>query len=134
LLLIVGSFITGLFSLIGLVIILALASNDPDARVVIDDKTVPPGTHPPALMVAAGGETVVGLLLLAAAVLLLFGRDRLGITVLRAGLIFGLAAVNVVLGYVSADTVLIVVLFELVGLALCLRYRSRFLEPSSALT
>jgi hypothetical protein len=47
--------------------------------------------------------------------------------------IFGLAAVNVVLGYVSAELVLTVVLFELVGFALAQRYRTRFLsQPSPA--
>jgi hypothetical protein len=84
-------------------------------------------------MIAALGETIVGLLLISAAVLLLFGRDRKGIAALRAGVIFGLAAVNVVLGYVSAELVLTVVLFELVGFALAQRYRTRFLsQPSPA--
>mgnify|MGYP003693665473 CR=1 FL=1 len=73
------------------------------------------------------GETIVGLLLISAAVLLLFGRDRKGVAALRAGVIFGLAAVNVVLGYVDAELVLTVVLFELVGLGLAQRYRTRFL-------
>ena len=126
-LLIIGSLIVGFFSMLGLLVFLALASNDPENKVVIDDKTVPPGTHPPALMVAAAGETIVGLLLISAAVLLLFGRDRKGIAALRAGVIFGLAAVNVVLGYVDAELVLTVVLFELVGLGLAQRYRTRFL-------
>jgi hypothetical protein len=135
LLLIIGSLVVGLFSMVGLVVILALASNDPENKVIIDDKTVPPGTHPPALLIAAGGETIVGLLLLTGAVLLTFGRDRIGIAALRAGVIFGLAAVNVVLGYVSAELVLTVVLFELVGLALSLRYRTRFLTtPPPAMT
>ena len=132
-LLIIGSLIVGFFSTLGLLVFLALVSNDPENKVVIDDKTVPPGTHPPALMIAALGETIVGLLLISAAVLLLFGRDRKGIAALRAGVIFGLAAVNVVLGYVSAELVLTVVLFELVGFALAQRYRTRFLsQPSPA--
>lgn len=130
LLLIGGSLFVGLFSMVGLVVILALASNDPENKVIIDDKTVPPGTHPPALLIAAGGETIVGLLLLTGAVLLMFGRDRKGVAVLRAGVIFGLAAVNVVLGYVSAELVLTVVLLELIGLALCVRYRARFLTTA----
>jgi len=132
-LLIIGSLIVGFFSTLGLLVFLALVSNDPENKVVIDDKTVPPGTHPRALMIAALGETIVGLLLISAAVLLLFGRDRKGIAALRAGVIFGLAAVNVVLGYVSAELVLTVVLFELVGFALAQRYRTRFLsQPSPA--
>jgi hypothetical protein len=132
LLLIIGSLIVGLFSMIGLLVFLALASNDPENKVVIDDRTVPPGTHPPALMIAAAGETVVGVLLVSAAVLLMLGRDRKGVAALRAGVIFGLAAVNVVLGYVDAELVLTVVLFELVGLALAQRYRTRFLQPLSS--
>jgi hypothetical protein len=131
LLLIIGSLIVGLFSMLGLLVFLALASNDPENKVVIDDKTVPPGTHPPALMVAAVGETIVGLLLIIGGVLLIFGRDRRGVAALRAGVIFGLAAVNVVLGYVSAEFVLTVVLFELAGLTLAQRYRTRFLMPPS---
>ena len=132
-LLIIGSLIVGFFSMLGLLVFLALVSNDPENKVVIDDKTVPPGTHRRALMIAALGETIVGLLLISAAVLLLFGRDRKGIAALRAGVIFGLAAVNVVLGYVDAELVLTVVLFELVGFALAQRYRTRFLsQPSPA--
>ena len=116
-LLIIGSLIVGLFSMLGLLVFLALVSNDPENKVVIDDGTAlaVKKTHPPALMIAALGETIVGLLLVSAAVLLLFGRDRKGIAALRAGVIFGLAAVTVVLGYVSAELVLTVVLLELVG-------------------
>ena len=47
---------------------------------------------------------------------------------LRAGLDFGLAAVNVVLGYVSAEAVVVIALIELAGLALCLRSQARFLH------
>ncbi len=126
-LLVIGSFVVGTFSMIGLVIILALTSSDPNVTIVIDDKTVPKGSHPPALWAAAAGETVVGVLLLSAAVLLALRRDRLGTAALRLGVLIGLAAVNVVLGYVSAELVVIVALLELIGLGLCVRFRQRFL-------
>jgi len=112
-----ASFVIGIISLIGLTVVVALAANDPELTVVIDDTTVPPGTHPPALMIALAGEAAVGLILLAAAVLLVLARDRAGTAVLRAGLVFGVAAVNIVLGYVSAEAVVIIVLIELAGLA-----------------
>ena len=127
LLLAVGMLSVGLLSLIGFAVVIALATGDPRAVIVVDDQTVPPGTRPPALMVAAAGETVVGLLLVAGGLLLLVGRDRLGARLARAGLILALAAVNVVLGYISAELVVSVVVVELGLLAGLHRYRTRFL-------
>ena len=86
LVLVAGSVVLGLFSLVGLVVLLALWSSDPDVSIVLDDEVVPPGTRPPMLVVASAGEAVVGVLLLVAAVALVVGRDRVGIRLCRAGL------------------------------------------------
>ena len=58
---------------------------------------------------------------------LLLGRDRFGVAAGRAGLVVGLAGVNVVLGYLDAETVVVVVVAELALLFGYRRYRSRFL-------
>lgn len=126
--LILGSLLVGLLSLVGLAVFIALATGDPDATIIIDDQTVPHGSRPPALIIASAGETVVGLMLVVAAVALLVGRDRFALRVGRLGLILGLAGVNVVLGYIDADLVVAVVVIELVLLGLFHRYRGRFLE------
>ena len=59
-----GSALLGLLSLVGLVVLIALWSSDPDTQIVLDDQVVPPGTRPPMLVVASAGEAVVGVLLL----------------------------------------------------------------------
>lgn len=133
LVLVAGSVVVGLLSLVGLAVFIALASGDPDATIIIDDETVPPGTRPPALLLSSAGETIVGVLLVVAAVALLVGRDRFGLRVGRFALVLGLAAVNVVLGYLSAELVVAVVVLELALLALFHRYRRRFLDrPTTA--
>ncbi|AEA22760.1 hypothetical protein Psed_0496 [Pseudonocardia dioxanivorans CB1190] len=129
--LILGSVLIGLLSLVGLAVFVALATGDPDATIIIDDETVPPGSRPPALVIASAGETVVGLMLVVAAGALLIGRDRFGLRVGRLGLVLGLAGVNVVLGYIDADLVVAVVVLELALLGLYHRYRLRFLENRS---
>lgn len=129
--LIVGSLVVGLLSLIGLAVFVALATGSPDATIVIDDQTVPHGSRPPALIIASAGETIVGVMLVVAAGALILGRDRFGLRVGRIALVLGLAGVNVVLGYIDADLVVIVVVLELVGLGLFHRYRRRFLENRS---
>ncbi|ODU06346.1 MAG: hypothetical protein ABS81_04840 [Pseudonocardia sp. SCN 72-86] len=129
--LVLGSLLVGLLSLVGLAVFIALATGDPDATVVIDDQTVPHGSRPPALIIASAGETIVGLMLVVAAVALLVGRDRFALRVGRIGLVLGLAGVNVVLGYIDADLVVVVVVIELVLLGLFHRYRWRFLENRS---
>jgi hypothetical protein len=129
LILVTGAGAVGLVSLIGLAVFVALASGDPQFRVVIDDQSVPPGSRPPALVIASLGEAVVGVALLLSAVALLVGRDRFGLRVGHAGLVFGLSAVNVVLGYISAEVVVVVVVAELALLVLYRRYRTRFDPP-----
>jgi hypothetical protein len=47
----------------------------------------------------------------------------------HAGLVFGLSAVNVLLGYISAEMVVVVVVAELALLGLYRSYRTRFGEP-----
>ena len=123
-----GTILLGVASLLGLAVLLALLSADPDATVVLDDLTVAPGTHPPVLVVASAGEVAVGVLLLVSAGGMLLGRDRFGTACGRLGLVLGLAGVNVALGYLDAELVVQVVVAELVLLALIQRYRSRFLE------
>jgi hypothetical protein len=124
--LIAGAGVVGLLSLIGLVVLVALASGDPDVRIVLDGET-PTDIRSPALFVASAGETAVGALLLLSAVLLVLGRDRLGVRIGRVGLVLGLAGVNVALGYIDAELVVAVVVLELALLGLYHRYRSRFL-------
>lgn len=126
LVLVLGAAAVGLVSLVGLVVFAALASGDPQFDVVIDDLSLSPGSRPPALLTASLGEAIVGVLLLLSAVALLLGRDRFGLRVGRAGLVFGLAAVNVVLGYVDAEAVVVVVVAELALLVLFGRYATRF--------
>lgn len=123
----VGSAILGLLSLVGLVVLLALWSSDPDVVLVLDDEVVPRGTRPPMLVLASAGEAVVGVLLLAAAVALLVGRDRAGCRLGRTALVVVLAGVNVALGYLDSELVVVAVVAELALLALVVRYRSRFL-------
>jgi hypothetical protein len=122
----VGSAVLGLFSLLGLVILLVLWAGGPDANLVLDDEVIPPGTRPPMLVVASAGEALVGVLLLIAAVALLLGRDRMGTALARAGLVIALAGVNVALGYVDAELVVTAVVVEFALLLLVERYRSRF--------
>jgi hypothetical protein len=124
-----GSAVLGLLSLVGLVVLLALWSSAPDVLIVLDDQVLPRGTRPPMLVVASAGEAVVGVVLLAAAVALLIGRDRVGTGLCRAGLVVALAGVNVALGYLDSELVVVAVVVELALLALVVRYRSRFLRP-----
>jgi hypothetical protein len=123
--LVTGAAAVGLVSVIGLAVFVALASGDPQFRVVVDDQSVPPGSRPPALLIASLGEAIVGVALLLSAAALLVGRDRFGLRVGHAGLVFGLSAV-VVLGYISAEVVVVVVVVELALLVLYRRYRTRF--------
>ena len=129
-----GSALLGLVSLVGLVILVVLVGGGPDAQLVLDDQTVPPGTRPPLLVVASAGEAVVGALLLLAAVTLLLGRDRFGTATCRAGLVIALAGVNVALGYVDAELVVSAVVVEFALLLGVERYRSRFVTPRPART
>ncbi|GAA4889993.1 hypothetical protein [Actinomycetospora straminea] len=126
LLLITGSALLGLLSLVGLVVLVALWSSDPGVSIVLDDRVVPPGTRPPMLVVASAGEAVVGVLLVLAAGALALGRDRVGVRLCRAGLLVALAGVNVALGYLDAELVVSAVVVELALLVLAGRYRSRF--------
>jgi hypothetical protein len=126
-----GALALGLVSLVGLAVLLALYSSDPDVSVVLDDQVVPPGSRPVVLVVASAGEAVVGLLLLAAAVALLLGRDRVGVRLCRVGLIVALAGVNVALGYLDAELVVVAVVLELALLVVADRYRRRFLLSPS---
>jgi hypothetical protein len=123
-----GSALLGLLSLLGLVVLIALWSADPDTQVVLDDQVVPPGTRPPMLVVASAGEAVVGVLLLVAAVALVLGRDRTGVRLCRVGLVVALAGVNVALGYLDAELVVAAVVAELALLVVAVRYRTRFLS------
>jgi hypothetical protein len=117
----------GLLSFTGLAIFVGLANGDPDLQVVLGDTSVDVGELRTALLVASVGETLVGVLLLTSAVALLIARDRVGVAAGRAGLILGLAGVNVVLGYLDAETVVAVVVVELALLVGYRRYRFRFL-------
>lgn len=128
LLLAAGSVVLGLLSLVGLVVLLALWSSDPDVQIVLDDRTLPPGSRPPVLVVASAGEAVVGVLLLVAAGALLLGRDRVGVRLCRAGLLVALAGVNVALGYLDAELVVVAVVAELALLVVADRYRARFVD------
>ena len=105
----------------------ALASGDPDFQLVLGGTPIDPEALRPALIVASVGETLVGGMLVLSAAALAVGRDRFGVAVGRAGLVLGLGGVNVVLGYVDAETVVAVVVIELVLLSLYHRYRLRFL-------
>jgi hypothetical protein len=132
--LIVGSVLLGLVSLVGLAVVIALWSTDPDVQIVLDDQVVPRGARPPMLVVASAGEAVVGVLLLVAAVALLLGRDGAGVRLCRIGLIVALAGVNVALGYLDSELVVVAVVAELALLALADRYRSRFLHTTATPT
>ncbi|WP_133825195.1 hypothetical protein [Actinomycetospora succinea] len=132
--LIVGSVLLGLLSLVGLVVLLALWSSDPDVQIVLDDQTLPPGSRPPVLVVASAGEALLGVLLLVAAGALLLGRDRVGIRLCRVGLLVALAGVNVALGYLDAELVVVAVVAELALLLLAGRYRTRFLTQTTERT
>jgi hypothetical protein len=127
LLLILAAALLGLLSLIGLAVFAALASGDPDFRLVLGGTPIDPDALRPALIVASVGETLVGGMLVLSAAALAVGRDRFGVAVGHAGLVLGLGGVNVVLGYVDAETVVTVVVIELVLLSLYHRYRLRFL-------
>jgi hypothetical protein len=126
LLLIGGSALLGILSLVGLVILVVLWAGGPDTELVLDDRVVPHGSRPTMLVVASAGEAVVGILLLLAAVALVLGRDRWGTTTARAGLVGALAGVNVALGYLDAELVVGAVVVEVVLLLVVERYRSRF--------
>lgn len=132
LVLILSAALLGLLSLIGLAVFVLLAGGDPDVKLVLADTPIDVYALRGVLLVASFGETVVGGLLLLSAVGLLCGRDRAGVGLGRAGLIAGLGGVNVVLGYVNAETVVSIVVVELVLLALYRRYRSRFLAAAHA--
>ena len=129
LVLVAGSALLGLLSLVGLVILIVLWAGGPDAALVLDDEAVPPGTRPPLLVVASAGEALVGVLLLVAAVALLLGRDRWGTATCRAGLVIALAGVNVALGYLDAELVVSAVVVEFALLLGVERYRTRFVTP-----
>jgi hypothetical protein len=129
LVLVAGSALLGLLSLVGLVILIVLWAGGPGAALVLDDEAVPPGTRPPLLVVASGGEALVGVLLLLAAVALLLGRDRWGTATCRAGLVIALAGVNVALGYLDAELVVSAVVAEFALLLGVERYRTRFVTP-----
>ncbi|NMO88561.1 hypothetical protein [Actinomycetospora sp. TBRC 11914] len=126
LLLIAGAALLGLFSLVGLVVLVVLWAGGPGSTLVLDDRVVPPGSRPAMLVVASAGEAVVGVLLLLAAVGLVLGRDRWGTTVSRAALVIALAGVNVALGYLDAELVVSAVVVEFALLLLVERYRARF--------
>ena len=128
-----GATLLGLVSLAGLAVFVALASGDTRLQVLVDDESISPGSRPPALLIASLGEAIVGVMLLVSAIALLVGRDQFGLRVGRAGMIFGLAAVNVVLGYISAEVVVVVVVAELALLACYRRYRTRFCPPDRVL-
>jgi hypothetical protein len=123
LVLVAGSALLGLLSLVGLVILIVLWAGGPGAALVL------PGTRPPLLVVASGGEALVGVLLLLAAVALLLGRDRWGTATCRAGLVIALAGVNVALGYLDAELVVSAVVAEFALLLGVERYRTRFVTP-----
>lgn len=129
--LIVLSLLIGLYSLLGLAVVVVLATSDANAIIKIDDQTIRGNTDAPVLIAAGAGETIVGLLLLASAVLLIFARDRRGIQAGIAGLVLSLAGVNILLGYVSAETVVAAIIVELPMLGLYIRYRKRFLAPAT---
>ncbi len=126
LLLIGGSALLAVFSLVGLAVLIVLWSWPPGAILILDDQLVPPGSRPPMLVVASAGEAVVGILLLLAAAALVLGRDRWGTTTSRAGLVIALAGVNVALGYLDAELVVAAVVVEFALLLLVERYRARF--------
>jgi hypothetical protein len=128
---VLGAVVLGLVSLVGLVVLLALWSSDPDVAIVLDDQVLPRGRRPAALVVASAGEAVVGVLLLVAAVALVLGRDRVGIRLCRIGLLVALAGVNVDLGYLDAELVVVAVVAELALLVLAGRYRARFLTAAT---
>ncbi len=130
LVLVAAAALLGLLSLIGLALFVALAVGDPDVELVLDGGPIDIGTLRPVLLVASFGETLVGCLLVLSALALLVGRDRAGLALGRAGLVVGLGGVNVVLGYVDAETVVAVVVAELVVLVLYRRYRTRFLDAA----
>jgi hypothetical protein len=131
LLLTAGSAVLGLLSLVGLAVLIALLSASPDVQIVLDDRAVAPGTRPPALVLASAGEAVVGVLLVLAALALLVGRDRVGTALCRAGLVIALAGVNVALGYLDAELVVVAVVVELILLVGAVRYRRRFLHDQA---
>jgi hypothetical protein len=128
--LIVLSLLIGLYSLVGLAVVVVLATSDANAIIKIDDQTIRGSTDAPVLIAAGAGETIVGLLLLTSTVLLIFARDRRGIQAGIVGLVLSLAGVNILLGYVSAETVVAAIIVELPMLGLYVRYRKRFLAPS----
>jgi hypothetical protein len=129
LVLVAGSALLGVVSLVGLVVLVVLVAGGPDAALVLDDQAIPPGTRPPLLVLASAGEALVGVLLLLAAVMLLLRRDRVGTATCRAGLVIALAGVNVALGYLDAELVVSAVVVEFVLLLGVERYRSRFVLP-----
>jgi hypothetical protein len=125
----------GLFSAVGLLVLIVLLGDVEEATIILDDRTIRTGFGDPSVLIAAAGEAVVGTMLLASALLLLVGRDALGVRVGKAALIFALAAVNVVVGYISVELVVVAVVVELAMLWLYDRYATRFLRqplPASA--
>jgi hypothetical protein len=129
LLIVAGALVIGLFSAIGLLVLIVVLGDVDDAKIVLDDRTVQAGLAEPGVLIAAAGEAIVGILLLASALLMLIGKDRLGVRLGKAALLFALAAVNVAVGYISAELVVIAVIVELVGLWFYVRYADRFLRP-----
>jgi hypothetical protein len=126
--LILAAALLGLLSFAGLAVFVALIQGNPDLQVVLGDTPIDPRELRNALMIASVGETLVGGLLLVSAAALLLTRDRFGVAAGHAGLVVGLAGVNVVLGYLDAETVVVVVVVELALLVGYRRYRTRFLD------
>ena len=126
------SLLLGLYSLIGLVIVIALTTDAAHTVIKLDDRNIRAPEEKPLLIVAGIGETFVGLLLVAAALLLFFFRDRRGVQAGIRGLVLALAVVNVVLGYISAELVVFAIVVELLLLGLFVRFRTRFVVPTPA--
>lgn len=126
--LIVGALAVGAFSMLGVAVILVLLGDAPDSEIILDDRTIRAGDHDPAVLVASVGEVVVGLLLLTSVVLFVLRRDELGVRVGRIALVLVLAAVNVMVGYVDAELVVVAIVVELALLGLYARYATRFLS------
>ncbi len=126
------SFLIGVYSLVGLAVVYVLLTSDAKALIKVDDKTIRGNADAPVLLLAGIGETIVGLLLMVATVLLIFARDKRGVQAGIAALVLSLAGVNILLGYVSAETVVAAIVVELPLLGLYVRYRKRFLVPATS--
>ncbi len=121
----------GVYSLVGLAVVIVLTSDAPDSVIKLDDKTIRGPGDSPVLLLSGIGETVVGLLLVASALLLIIAREKRGVQAGIAGLVTALAGVNILLGYLSAELAVVAIVFELPLLGLYVRYRKRFLTTTS---